>query len=523
MDSLKAARELCRAKEAALRPFWDRVDETRSASQALKGSRSELDADTEAELDKKIADLEYSMEHESHGLREEKELMVCIRKLKAQRPKVREYEASHEHLQAKRSATEECRGSKDSLEKELRVLRDERKQCQNVWKELQAVEDKIAESLKAIEAEVDAAVTEKNSRLGKLREAKSARRAKMADWNQNRDFSRKVRNMVAEGHMEEAKALCTEYNEKLMAKLNTDKEYRASYLTLWERQRMTARGMVVMSDADLGLDGAKRPGKKAAAGSILDIPLKPGQTRAEAVIERALREADAELKGLRSADDRSSSPETAEPVVGIKDKPAKKVHAARDRDRSLVTEERAMAKAPKVDTTFVIPDVIRAKEEQPVTVGKLAPVKVPSPEEVQKRKDRRKEHAEKRRQRALERNRAREEEKRRLKEEAEAKVASRQGAQAEEANSQAAVATSQAAVATAVLADGAGGVQQRKLPTQPVAKKVFDTGRKAMPRKRKQAGAVQMVADWLQKNQVAAVVGGFFIVMLVIVVMWMTT
>eukprot|EP00803_Ostreobium_quekettii_P001783 evm.model.scf_1110.1 EVM.evm.TU.scf_1110.1 scf_1110:15-2914(-) len=424
LEALKAAKALVKAKEADLQPYWDRVVEARSASQALKGSRSELDAETEADLDKKIAALEYSMEHESHGLREEKELIARIRKLKAQRPKVREYEAAHQHLQERRVASDDVRGSKESLEKELRVLRDERKQCEEVKKGLLAVEEKIMEGLKKIEEEVDEAVTEKNAWLSKLKGAKSARWAKMADWNQNRDFSRKVRNMVAEGRIEEAQVLCNEYSEKLMEKLNTDKEYRTKYLTLWERQRKTAMVTTGVSDADLGVGGAKRQGKKAAAGSILDIPLKPGQTRAEAVIERALREADAELKGIRPADAGAASADDAEPAevkVAKKDKPAKKVAAPKDMGRSLVVEDKAAAKASKVDTTFEIPEAIRAKEELPVVV---AP-KVEDPEELQKRKDRRKAQAEKRRQRAIEQNKVREEEKRRLKEDSESKAAAR--------------------------------------------------------------------------------------------------
>lgn len=517
LDTLKSARELVKKKEDALRPFWKRDEKNRESNQALRNSRSELDAETEAQLDQKIADIEYSLEHESHELREEKAMLQQIKKLKAQRPKVQKYEASHSHLQEMKSATEEVRASRDVLERELKVLRDERQQCERVHKELRALEDKIAEELARIEKEVDAANTEKNNLYEKLKEARAARKEKLSDFNQNREFSRKVRTMVAEGRIDEAQTQCNEYSERLMFKLKTDNEYRDEYLRLWATQRKSAISMFGVSDADLGISSKKPAGRKAAAGSILDIPLKPGQTRADAVIARALAEADAELKGSRASEEPVSSPELGEPKPIKKEKPAKKDSALA---KSKEGGKLLLAGDEVVDDTFEIPEAIKAKDEQHVTVPQLVTPKVVDPEALQKRKDRRKAQAEKRRQKAIEQNKERIEENRRMREEAEQRLQAKQVVQGRQPDASESDREHSATGEAEPVIEAK--VQQRKVPPSALPKKVFDTGRRPMPRKKKQGvkGALQTAMDVVEKNQLSIAVGSFIVFMVVLVLMW---
>lgn len=522
LDDLRGARDLCKGKEDLLRPFWQSDKKNREDKNALRNTRSELDAETEAELDKKIADVEYSLEHESHALSVEKAMLQQIKRLKAQRADVRKYEASHSHLQERRMVTEEERASKDVLERELKVLRDEKKQCERVVDELKAVEDKIGADVAKIEKEVEDAIAEKRRKHEKLKEARAARKGKLADFNQNRDFSRKVRGMVGEGRIEEAQAMCAEYTEKMLHRLNTDPEYRNNYCKLWATQKKGAVSMAGVSDADLGIDNKKRRGKNAPSGSILDIPLKPGQTKADAVIARALAEAQAELEGSKGVEEQTVGMDamSTKPVK----KPVRKEEAGprgKDIGRLLVAEDKLKAVVAEEEDDFELPQAIRVKEEPSAKVEVPTAAKPVDSEALQKRKERRKAQADKRRQRAIEQNKAREEERLRLKEEAEGRLAAKR-----EQDRQRAKAEDEAEAEESGAAGGdvpvPTGVKNRKLPSGVQAKKVDAHVRRPLPRKRRQGvkGAVQAVTDAFQKHQTSIAVGSFLAIMLAMLLMW---
>lgn len=536
-DALEAAKRLMKAKGEELQPFRDHTQDLIARSSALKDEKQQLMCTSEQELDKMISDTEFRLHHETVSLREEKELVNRLKKLNGQRSRVREYEAKHRGLEEKRNNTEGVRASKDALEREMKVLKEEHEACWQVVLELRKVEKAAAEVMKEVAAECEAANREKQAAFDRLKEARAGKKERLGDWNQNRNFGRKVRDLVALGRIDEAQALCVDYNDKMMDKLNTDKEYRDAYLKLWETQRKSSSSMSTLTDAELGLNQQAGKSKKPTSRSLMDIPLEPGQTLADAVIAKAMAEAKAELQGSKIPEEPSSpvaAMELPKPVVHKK-QPAAKTENVKSPPKDLAAEESSLAKKnvpkhrSKVDTSFEIPEVIKVAKEQEVPQVAPNPPPKDADGQQQKRKARRKALAEERRKKAIEQNKVREAEKRKVREEAGAKVTDRGLTEAdlteladENNEEEQGDAEGNAKVAAA------DNVQQRKAqvskaPPNVLPSKVFQSVRPPPSRKRKSGvkGTLQMVMDTIEKNQIMVVVGGFVFVMLILVILWL--
>lgn len=59
---------------------------------------------------------------------------------------------------------------------------------------------------------------------------KTPKQAKSADFYSNRKFSKEVREMLAAGKLEDARARCAAQTDEAMARLASDDEYRADYV-----------------------------------------------------------------------------------------------------------------------------------------------------------------------------------------------------------------------------------------------------------------------------------------------------
>lgn len=80
-----------------------------------------LQATTEAELDELIKKVEYELQHETLSLKQEKEHIAQLKRLKQQRPKVQTYALQTRDFESKVDTNEVVKGDQDQLERELKV------------------------------------------------------------------------------------------------------------------------------------------------------------------------------------------------------------------------------------------------------------------------------------------------------------------------------------------------------------------------------------------------------------------
>lgn len=85
---------------------------------------SSFQATTEEELDALIKKVEYELEHVTLSLKEEKEHIAQLKRLKQQRPRIQTFALQHQLWEAKNNATEVVKGDQDQLEKEHKVTLD---------------------------------------------------------------------------------------------------------------------------------------------------------------------------------------------------------------------------------------------------------------------------------------------------------------------------------------------------------------------------------------------------------------
>lgn len=285
-DSFKHCRDVFDAKAAEIEPLRVAIRTGGAAARKLRDELEELDARTEEELDRKIVDAKYKLEHESIALAEEKKLVVLLKKLETQRPKIK---ALREAMNMAAQDAPDLARSKAELstyEAELKILKEE--------KDMQfAILQKYREQEEVLERDVDDLFSERRrskevgdaayARLADIR--KDVKRQHDAFYN-NRRLSRRIREHLAKGEISEAKRLCAEQMDAAHAKLAEDATFRREYYTLWEEDRSLSQPFEEVESSDL------TPCNKES--SI------PAPKRAEAVLAAALAEAKEEFERLRS-------------------------------------------------------------------------------------------------------------------------------------------------------------------------------------------------------------------------------
>lgn len=86
----------------------------------------DLEARSEQELDEMVSKLTFRMQHESIPLNEEKRILAQLKKLEAQRERVRECEASGELLEEGRQRRKELMDQWGEHNSEIKLLADEK-------------------------------------------------------------------------------------------------------------------------------------------------------------------------------------------------------------------------------------------------------------------------------------------------------------------------------------------------------------------------------------------------------------
>ncbi|GAB4819972.1 hypothetical protein N2152v2_007018 [Parachlorella kessleri] len=426
-EAFKASKEAFERKRAIVQPFREAEKSTSGDAKKLRESFSELEARSEAELDERLQQLHYRIEHESIPLNEEKRILQLIRKLESQRPKVREYEAQVGTLAEARAAVKQLEGDLADHKEELKVLQGEKDTQWTIlekFREQEQVLDKEVEEILAERRRFKELMDEAYTRVAEL---KSLQKAKNDEFYANRRFSKTIREaslpeVLAAGNLDEARRQCAEQMEEAHAKLSADPDYRAEYFVLWDQQRKSPVSMAALDDdIDLPAAAAGKGGKGGKQHQQRDQPpLVDPAVKAEQVIAAVLEEAKGSIMRVKAAAASAAAaaavaPALAEPeaatVAAEPESAAAKLAAAAKPPKPRKAEApRHLVMVPVLPPdNFQLPESIKGK-------------KAPSAEELkelerehnrqaqveaERRKQRKQQEREKKRQRALQDQQAR--------------------------------------------------------------------------------------------------------------------
>jgi hypothetical protein len=298
-EALKRCKDAFDAKSAEVKPLRDALQTVSQASRKLREEFADLEARSESELDTKLSALKNRIEHESIPLNEEKKIIATIKKLEAQRSRVKEFQATVGAAAKGRADVDNLRAELKEHEAELSVLRKERDTQQ-------AILTKFREQEAEADSEVEATMTERrrvkdlqDAAYTRMNEARKSQRTKNDAHFTNRRLSRTVRELIAAGKAEEARAMCAEQMEEMHAKLASNDQFRAQYYAQWEgvkKMRAEAEGEENNIDEDVkqGRGSKGSDDKKANTSSSRSGPtetvVQPA-VKAQAVIAAALEAA----------------------------------------------------------------------------------------------------------------------------------------------------------------------------------------------------------------------------------------
>lgn len=281
------------------------------------------------------------------------------------------------------------------MDKEFDVIKTERNAANGIKKDIWTKLEKVGGELKELEAEQAEAVAKKNEVLEQLEKQRKEIDASMVDYRANRKLSLDVRDMVAAGQVEEARALATQQVDEWLSKLSTDTAARKDYQKLWAEQRRFAVSELLpgssvyaqqqaaatkAAPAGKGAAPAKGAAKGAAAPKAVIDPVVSGAQKAKSIIESLLSEAsrDAAVRARAAPayqpddDDSGDADEEVEAAPAKRPEPVVAKPAAPAAPAKLVTDAAAAAanafnfkvELPKVEHEEFVPPVVKDEETE---------------------------------------------------------------------------------------------------------------------------------------------------------------
>lgn len=494
----------------------------------IRGSLRGLDARSEAELDEKIAELESRIAYGQVELREEKQIVQQISKLRAQRERVRQYESQNQgRLDMLEGENSKVKAVIAELEAEFNILKGERDQAIKIISELRNKLDDVDTAYNLLDAQQKEVVAEKNKVLETLNRARADTDAAMKDFRDNRKFSLRIRDMVAAGQVEEAKALCEEQVDTWMATLNADDSYRKEYFALWSQQRkyVVSELLPNSAPADVRKPEPRQLAAPGRGGARAPPPKPQGKEKAAAIIAAALEEANKEVASshfIRSPDAVSDADDSEpEPIVVVPTPAAKKATGGDSVFKHKV-EIPAAALEPREE--FVVPETVKSETQKLSAEELKANVRAEN-----LRKAAEAEARKKRRQEAVERKRVRAAEAAKRKaEEAKTKASAVMSSAAEESDA-AKITDFSAAENTAEDTDGGAEVAEPTPAPVPAPRKAAKQRGVVVPRMEKPVARLPRVAKkdkgskfkrWCNENMGVLTLGVVITLILLILVLY---
>jgi hypothetical protein len=198
----------------------------------------------------------------------------------------------------------------NDMENEFKVIKSERDAANKIVQDIYAKLKDASSQLQELEAEHAELVNAKEEAVKALEAAREESNANAKDYRENRKFSLEVRDLVAAGRVDEAKALVAAQVEEWTAKLVGDASLRQEYTSLWTEQRryMVSEllpGSSLIAQQEAKAAAGKAPAGKGAAGkggaAAKAPPVPRGAEKAKSIIDSIMAEASREAKARAGA------------------------------------------------------------------------------------------------------------------------------------------------------------------------------------------------------------------------------
>eukprot|EP01023_Acetabularia_acetabulum_P040805 TRINITY_DN3961_c0_g1_i1.p1 TRINITY_DN3961_c0_g1~~TRINITY_DN3961_c0_g1_i1.p1 ORF type:complete len:691 (+),score=206.01 TRINITY_DN3961_c0_g1_i1:78-2150(+) len=299
-----------KAKQDELEPYKRDQQGMNARMGDLRNQMSGLLASSEEELDQKIKQLTFQLEHDINTLQQEKSIMAQIKALQKQRPRVKQQSETKVQMDQTKQDREKTKATTKDLQQELAVLKEEESQARSIFVQFQQAEDQINKQLDSLTVERDELQKQRDAKRDELNACWKVFKEKGNMFGANREFSKKVRQMVADGDIETAKQECAKQMDDEIQRLKTDKAHRKEYLWLWSQQRATPE--FVGDDLEKALAEDRKKDQKLKENAQKEQAMKKQEEnrakRAQQVVQEVLEKAD---KELQEASERSRKLEDA--------------------------------------------------------------------------------------------------------------------------------------------------------------------------------------------------------------------
>ncbi|KAI5058819.1 hypothetical protein GOP47_0026989 [Adiantum capillus-veneris] len=230
----RACREALQGKRMELEPFSAALTKFRSAQ-----NRGQDICSSEEELNDKIAEIQFRIQHESIPLKEEKLLLREIKQLESTRSQVCANSALQAELMENLGPKEEIQDQAKFLRQDLDTIRKEHRQA---WAEYDALDreiNKLNEAIEELRQQYEKANAAQQDAYVAVRELKRQENSKNDPFYQNKRDVQAVRDLAAQKKVEEVEEICTKQVEDFMTIWNKDSKFRAEYVK--SNERSTAR------------------------------------------------------------------------------------------------------------------------------------------------------------------------------------------------------------------------------------------------------------------------------------------
>lgn len=244
-DKERACREALQGKRMELEPFSAALNKFRSAH-----TRGQDICSSEEELNDKIAEIEFRIQHESMPLKEEKQLLREIKQLESTRSQVCANSVLQAELMENLGPKEEIQDQAKFLRQDLDTIRKEHRQAQSEYDVMNKEINKLNEAIEELRQQYEKANAAQQDAYVAVRELKRQENLKNDPFYQNKRDVQAVRELASQKKAKEVEEISTKQVEDFMALWNTDSKFRTEYVK--SNERSTVRRLETLDGRALG-------------------------------------------------------------------------------------------------------------------------------------------------------------------------------------------------------------------------------------------------------------------------------
>jgi len=184
--------ELMKKKESEIGGIQDKQNESKQRRQDLNNMKKKLGYDDIKDIDQRIRELDHRMQSESLSLKQEKELMIKIKDLKASRPLVTKYEKMEQNLGP--ANVETARLTVDELKKQISEVREAKQLQQAALGKLIEARKKVMGDVPEIYEKRDTVRAQINEKYAELKAMRETFKTEQQTFNAYLQEVRVIRN-----------------------------------------------------------------------------------------------------------------------------------------------------------------------------------------------------------------------------------------------------------------------------------------------------------------------------------------